>query len=96
MKNGLAKYVTLEYQDKYDKDGFLLLQQDILICFTVKREWAQKWFDENVKGSETRGLIDKEVYESLEDFEKDYIWEDSWQMYMAAVIANAVIEKERL
>ena len=58
---------------------------DVIVWFTVPKEWAENWCKKN-------------KWESLEKFDTEYVWDDSYEMYTDAkednVIINAKIEKE--
>lgn len=63
---------TLEYRDTDTGE------RDIVIWFTVPKEWAEKW----CKGNK---------WESLEEFKAEYIWDDSWKMYQSAMKDGVVL-----
>ena len=46
-------------------------ERDVIVWFTVPKEWAEEWCKNN-------------EFESLEEFDTKYIWDDSWEMYLSA------------
>lgn len=58
------------------------IQLDIQIFFTVPRDWAEKWCKQD------------ELFESLEEFDEEYVWDDSWEMYLAAQEDGVIINTE--
>ena len=56
-------------------------EKDAVFLFTVPREWAENWCKNN-------------EWESLEEFDSEYIWDDSWLMYQSAMDDNVVIDTE--
>ena len=67
---------TVEYRT-IDTDE-LYEEQDVVFWFYVPNEWADKWCKEN-------------GYDSLEEFDTEYVWSDSWEMYTSAKHDNVVI-----
>ena len=63
---------TLEYRDTDTEE------RDVVIWFTVPKEWAEKWCKEN-------------NWESLEEFDTEYIWDNSWEMYESAKKDNIIL-----
>ena len=63
---------TLLYKDTETE------MNDVLVWFTVPKEWAEKWCKEN-------------EFESLETFDTEYVWDDSYEMYVSALEDNVVI-----
>lgn len=62
------------------------------IQFKVPKSWFEKWFSNKRKGKETNGNIEKERYETSEDFLSDWILDDTYEMYNDAIKDNKVIE----
>lgn len=62
------------------------------IQFKVSKSWFNKWFSNKRKGKETNGNIEKERYETMEDFLADWTLDDSNEMYNDAIKDNKVIE----
>jgi len=53
-------------------------QSDVQVWFTVPLKWAEEWC--------------KEVRcESLKEFEETYTWDDSYEMYIAALEESQII-----
>lgn len=52
------------------------------IWFTVEKSWAENWVKEG------------EIWNSLEEFDSDYIWDNGLDMYEAALDEEALIEVE--
>ena len=46
-------------------------ERDVIVWFTVPKEWAEEWCKNN-------------EFESLEEFDTEYVWDDSWEMYLSA------------
>lgn len=67
---------TIEYRN-IDTDEFYE-ERDVVFWFDVPNEWAEEWCKKN-------------GYSSLEEFDKEYIWNDSWNMYCSAKEDNVVI-----
>lgn len=61
--------------------------------FRVPREWAEKYFREHLEGSETNGFIDKEHYETLDDFLNDYILDEMNPVYEQAIKDGVILEE---
>ena len=68
----IYKANTLLYKDTETE------MNDVLVWFTVPKEWAEKWCKEN-------------EFESLETFDTEYVWDDSYNMYISALEDNVVI-----
>lgn len=51
---------------------------DVIVWFTIPKEWAENWCKKN-------------EWESLENFDTEYVWDDSYEMYIAAMEDNVII-----
>ena len=51
---------------------------DVVVWFTISKEWAETWCKKN-------------EWESLENFDTEYVWDDSYEMYIAAMEDNVII-----
>lgn len=67
---------TIEYRNT-DTDE-LYEERDVVFWFDVPKSWAEKWCEKN-------------GYNSLVEFNSEYIWDDSWNMYCSAKEDNVVI-----
>lgn len=67
---------TIEYRNT-DTDE-LYEERDVVFWFDVPKEWAENWCKKN-------------GYNSLEEFDEEYIWDNSWNMYCSAKEDNVVI-----
>ena len=56
-------------------------ERDVIVYFTVPEDWAEKWCKEN-------------GYTCLEKFEREYIWDDSYEMYTSAIEDNVIVRVE--
>lgn len=56
--------------------------KDVQVWFTVPRDWATEWCKEN-------------EWESLDQFNDEYIWDDSYEMYIAALDDDVILSEER-
>jgi len=72
---------TIEYRDTETKEAYE--ERDVVFWFHVPKEWAEKWCKEY-------------GYESLEKFDEEYIWDDSWNMYCSAKEDEVVIRVEEI
>lgn len=83
------EYDTLIYEntDEYE--------HDVVLWFTVSKKWVKNWFDINCKGIETNGNIAKDFYETLDDFNNDYTWDDTHDMYVTAIEDGEVISERK-
>ena len=72
---------TIEYRN-IDTDE-LYEERDIVFWFDVPKEWAEKWCKNN-------------GYNSLEEFDGEYIWSNSWDMYCSAIEDNVVIDTKEI
>ena len=68
---------TIEYRDVSTDE--LYEERDVVFWFDVQKEWAENWCKEN-------------GYGSLEEFDNEYIWDNSWDMYCSAKEDNVVID----
>ena len=75
--SNIYTFSTLEYRDTETEE------KDVVVYFTVPREWAEKWVEDNAP-----------EYESLEDFFDNYIWDESYSMYESAVEDGVIIRTE--
>lgn len=67
---------TIEYRN-IDVNG-LYEERDVVFWFDVPKEWAENWCKKN-------------GYSSLDEFDEEYIWDDSWDMYCSAKKDNVII-----
>ena len=63
---------TLEYRDTETECN------DVIVWFTVPKEWAEKWCIRN-------------GWKSLKEFDMEYIWDDSYEMYTRAQEDGVII-----
>ena len=68
---------TIEYRNT-DADE-LYEERDVVFWFDVPTEWAENWCKKN-------------GYNSIKEFDEEYIWDDSWNMYCSAKEDNVVID----
>lgn len=83
------EYDTLIYEDTDE------YKHDVILWFTVSKDWAIEWFDKNCKGEKTHGNISEDTYKTLDDFNNDYIWDDTHDMYVAAIEDGEVISERK-
>lgn len=72
---------TIEYRNT-DTDE-LYEERDVVFSFDVPKKWAKKWCKEN-------------DWKSLEEFDTEYIWDNSWDMYCSAKEDNVVISTREI
>lgn len=72
---------TIEYRNTETEEMYE--ERDIVFRFYVPKEWAEKWCKEN-------------GYNSLEEFDEEYIWDDSWEMYIWAERDNIILRIEEI
>ena len=56
--------------------------KDVIVWFTVPKKWAEKWCVNN-------------EWESLEHFNDEYVWGDSYEMYISAEDDGVILETLR-
>lgn len=67
--NNLYCVETIEYREIDTEEKYVEL--DVVFCFFVPREWAENWCKKN-------------DWDSLDEFDNEYIWNYSWDMYCSA------------
>ena len=72
---------TREYREVETEEAYE--DRDIVFWFDVPKEWAEKW-------------CKKYGYGSLEKFDNEYIWDNSWDMYCCAEEDNVIISVEEV
>lgn len=68
---------TIEYRNTETDE--LYEEKDIVFWFDVPKEWAENWCKKN-------------GYNSLAEFDNNYVWDDSWNMYCSAKEDNIVVD----
>ena len=76
------KMMTFDtYPDLFDDDENENYNYDYEIrLFTVPSEWAEAW-------------VNKECEMSMEEFMDEYTWEDTNDMYCAAILDDVIVEE---
>lgn len=91
MKNTETKWLSA-----YDFDPKYWDCDEAFINFEVPVDWLRDWFDKNRKGEESNGNIEKDCYETLEDWLDDYILDEMDVLYCDALTDGVILNEEHV
>lgn len=78
-EDNLYSAETIEYINIETEESYKEI--DTVFCFYVPREWAENWCKNN-------------NWISLDEFDTQYIWSNSWDMYCSAKEDNVLVRVE--